>query len=1178
MKKVKSFLTVVGLTMVTAIASLNVAGQTCGAPTYDQVNPDFYPSRTVRISIHIVHENSINDNTMISNDSLGNAFLTAHVANINHYLKNLEAANHFNHTNISKTDLKLQVEVYNIHHHVDAELNTGYYNNGSKMHYSTRLTQAHSRLVVNNANITQYEKDNVLPIYYYGSTDAKDFGGAASAYRGIQFEARKPEFDWWKAYHNTPNGPGGTILLFNYDKLAGNFIHELTHCFGLQHNFYYVNSSGGIVQEPYGCDYTLPTTPATKWHFGNPIHTQPFPGSYGYLPNNFMYKYEGPNPNYSPNRHSISYCQLQRVLWNAYNLNNGTINQSNITRCLKPLQTCMNSHETTINSDVFIDYNMDAYGDIIVNNGATLTVSCTLRMPENSKIIVERGGKLIVDGGTITNSCGEFWEGIEVVGNKNIAQQYNYQGTVVLNNAMIENALTGVATWRQNHYSTSGAIIEATNTTFLNNVLGVDFIKYNAALINGREPDNKSFFKNCNFIWNKDYPDEDYTPIAGISAHEIRNLKVEGCTLKIEDADISYYPTWNNKPHGLVGVNNSFQAKNNVFKNLGYGIHSHSSPHRGSRVKSNNFENCAAGVYLADDNFSSFSYNIIDDSETGIIVQKSMGYEITENYFINGQSNYSVGVNFQNSGPYSSQIYNNIFNNTARGIQAQGLQLNQSNMGLSIKCNEFTSSMSTADILVSSGTIDPVQGICNDGQLDETTVPAGNEFSHTCTYSISDILVNNTSLNLIRYNHHFQQDPDPFEPNCYSTNVTFAKECVATPKNKIDRCPTRVFGQAQVSGDFTVYTNDKHDIYRERRTDAINKKADFTGNVLDGGNTQQVLDEVINSISSGVNLKAYLDQFSPYLSDAVLLAAIEYGTFNNATELYNVLLDNSRLSAALQPLISGLGEYGLTTDQIDNLLAAQTGVSARQEKELEIRYHEQQAELALNDLLRKFALDSLAPEPTDTMIFYLEEWNSIHTYDELVQLHWQKGNYTAAQGYINSLLDTPMYNSLGVVLQKMHDMYAESDSLPVLLSDTLLLDSIASDSNTSGSSMARNLMWLLTKKSYSLSPEEYYAASYKRDPNAKPSLITETEQWSGFSVFPNPNNGTFEFTWDLEEDFDVLNINVSDVLGKTVIDKNIQSKQGKQVYTLTNPKSGIYLLKVSKNNNVVYHNKLVISE
>ncbi len=133
------------------------------------------------------------------------------------------------------------------------------------------------------------------------------------------------------------------------------------------------------------------------------------------------------------------------------------------------------------------------------------------------------------------------------------------------------------------------------------------------------------------------------------------------------------------------------------------------------------------------------------------------------------------------------------------------------------------------------------------------------------------------------------------------------------------------------------------------------------------------------------------------------------------------------------------------------------------------------------------------------------------------------------------------------------------------------------DSNTSGSAMARNLMWLLTKKSYSLSPEEYYAASYKRDPNATPSTITETNQHHGFSVFPNPNTGTFVFTWNVEKDFDVLSVIVTDAIGKTVLDKTLLNKQGKQFYELPNS-GGIYFISVSDKGNVVYRSKLVVNE
>jgi len=35
-------------------------------------------------------------------------------------------------------------------------------------------------------------------------------------------------------------------------------------------------------------------------------------------------------------------------------------------------------------------------------------------MPDQAKIIIEPGAKLILDGGTLTNGCGTMWQGIEV--------------------------------------------------------------------------------------------------------------------------------------------------------------------------------------------------------------------------------------------------------------------------------------------------------------------------------------------------------------------------------------------------------------------------------------------------------------------------------------------------------------------------------------------------------------------------------------------------------------------------------------------------------------------------------------------------------------------------------------------------------------------------------------------
>ncbi len=54
-------------------------------------------------------------------------------------------------------------------------------------------------------------------------------------------------------------------------------------------------------------------------------------------------------------------------------------------------------------------------GDLIIKKGAVLTVNCMLSMPKEGKIIIHKKGKLIVDGGTITNNCNEEWEGVEYI-------------------------------------------------------------------------------------------------------------------------------------------------------------------------------------------------------------------------------------------------------------------------------------------------------------------------------------------------------------------------------------------------------------------------------------------------------------------------------------------------------------------------------------------------------------------------------------------------------------------------------------------------------------------------------------------------------------------------------------------------------------------------------------------
>lgn len=72
-------------------------------------------------------------------------------------------------------------------------------------------------------------------------------------------------------------------------------------------------------------------------------------------------------------------------------------------------------------------------GDIIIRRNATLTIMCLVSLPENAEIIIKKKGKLIIDGGIITNICGNKWKGIS-------AKAKNKDSYIeIKNNGRIEN-------------------------------------------------------------------------------------------------------------------------------------------------------------------------------------------------------------------------------------------------------------------------------------------------------------------------------------------------------------------------------------------------------------------------------------------------------------------------------------------------------------------------------------------------------------------------------------------------------------------------------------------------------------------------------------------------------------------------------------------------------------------
>ena len=211
--------------------------------------------------------------------------------------------------------------------------------------------------------------------------------------------------------------------------------------------------------------------------------------------------------------------------------------------------------EVHITSPTTWNTGMNVRGQVFVEPGASLTVNAgaTLRFADSeqlnpkTRLIVRPGGKLYVNGGatlTSMDQCpGSVWDGIQVHGISTQPQDpvtNSPQGLATLNNATVENARVALLTasspaigelpWPILKNSTGG-IVRATNTTFHNNRMDVDFRPYENHELNPPDQiaNNRSFFTLCNFTVDAQLPDGTM-PLEHASMATVRGIPFRGCT------------------------------------------------------------------------------------------------------------------------------------------------------------------------------------------------------------------------------------------------------------------------------------------------------------------------------------------------------------------------------------------------------------------------------------------------------------------------------------------------------------------------------------------------------------------------------------------------------------------------------------------------------------------------
>lgn len=357
-------------------------------------------------------------------------------------------------------------------------------------------------------------------------------------------------------------------------------------------------------------------------------------------------------------------------------------------------------------------------GDLIIETGAELTITGTVRLASNSNIRVMRGARLILDGGTLKlnpmcySEENPYWGAIFVEGNsvnpaypENVGKVFIPQpvneyatldpeqaGVFISKNNAVINGTKGISTntpyfqWpeKRNYY---GGLIVCENTTFINCWRGVALMKYGTFL----HPDNSRFI-NCTFE----------NGVYGITNWASSGVRVEGTEfINIERASYLTYDAATevingnhfigdkeshaNRAIDIIGthpiVNRTIIGgigNPNKIDNFDYGIYlTAQESNLGIRVEGNTIENTYIGILNLDQSNFHFYRNQILDNDYAMILWNSGASQINEardNYFKNTLTHgiYSVGKNG------GLKILNNCFekniNNTYSDILLTGIR------------------------------------------------------------------------------------------------------------------------------------------------------------------------------------------------------------------------------------------------------------------------------------------------------------------------------------------------------------------------------------------------------------------------------------------------------------------------------------------------------------------------
>ncbi len=866
------------------------------------------------------------------------------------------------------------------------------------------------------------------------------------------------------------------------------------------------------------------------------------------------------------------------------------------------------------------------HSNLTINTGATLTIENDVYMPFDGKIFVKRGGKLIVDGGKITNECDAMWGGVILYGNSDLehpdvsevlngnypASSEDHAVIFLKNGGILENAANAITTAGQNtdfgfNMDYSGGIVVAENSTFRNNKRDVAFMSFT-------ESRDISYFSNCTFERNQDYRLDADETFAHITMWDVHGVSFRGCEFVTNDPEMDLTVNGSSTllpqlGEGIYSLDADYTVTTEgsvptEFTQLARGITAHFTPDFFSNtvygnllVEGSNFIDVQRGMHLMGATspvviYNNFSFDKLFFGSMadyvvithGIYLEGCNSYTVEENHLAASNVTqhtenavFSWGIVVHNGHANNEMIYRNECHNLMGGIiplGLNGISTTTVKKGLTMKCNTFTGN--NADISVRHG--NDINNIFLGIGVMQNTQPRVHPLQGRCLPFNLDQFGQAPANNLFSINAansffgewhiwaHAQTNNFRYAYAQFCTNCQPVNSKTSLNIVTKQMCPGIFMGSQSCPTLVQMTGGQMRSFIQERDGDQESLDAQMLS--LDLESDQQKLDL---QLATAANIDAVYDilQQEEIVKPEVLDQAIaHYAACYDLQGLKDALISKSGLAdETVEELL--MAQLPYTQNDIDEIQAAQNQVSPYEQFLQSVVQNKTDREI----YTRKLANYYLSVQERDSLIEFLEKDTFRYSKELLLNLSLGTNNESG----LNALLDDvyPIGNC-----DECRDYWewkidkTVSDEIPDL-NDVSVLKTIASTENPVAAYAIAELEFITGERYQEIYPEVDSFSQRVNGNEENPWDLMRVVEDNVLNINPNPTSGTVMISWDIEHDGN-FELRVQSDLGVEVFSRYLISTENIVTLNVEGWQKGLYLVSLKRGNEIIATGKLSV--